>query len=858
MAAIQLDETLRKALAYLLQSIHERNELMDDLLLIEVDWADEVLPLQTEPAYFDFQGRRWPFIFTDSELVLRRLLCQNHNSSIIVAVPSRFNLRELRDLLARSHGGAIQRLGLRHQLYALTEREWPVEIDDLEWRTSIQRHRDMLVADVGALNLTNRTLTREQLERSLVKAAYGLTVAEYKDSQILAALVSAQRKSFEPPSRLETALLQGQLNQAHIKWSSILLWTAAEAGRADRLIRTGIMIAAERQARRMPNWGSLNAVRAIFINQYQLAEEEAQNSISTLAIDALNELRPNVARRIAREAERELLDILPNDAYNQWFPTMLIRACTEVAERLARRDQGITTRIVVLKEHLFAKPEHNRLSALGEMAALVTMWSYQEESVKKLASTSDWATWYAHYGADLDSSALRLKQYVEQGIDLKESLKELLDRYWRWRSNLNHTFAETWLAHYEEAIHDRSSQVFGIHRILQWVVQPLRQNGKRVLLVVMDGMGYVAFRNLVQNWSEQEPPVYADEAQIGLSLLPSITSVARKGLFLGKLPTDHLDDEDAYNEKAKINELNALKQAFPHEKVALYHKGILGQLTTDFAAPTADIIAVIFNHIDDDLSNKNHDVHFPTLKEMGPLVQVVDNALRTGWAVVMTSDHGHTWHRGTELRQSNILKEGGERYFPITKPGQFIPPEAVVTRDPNIVATHESKSIALLTANGAYFGSQPRRGYHGGASLEEVVVPCATLSHNMPTYSTPRISPSISSRIDTPIIHNEEQKRNIASEVEGIILKLEDGRTIDLILPITLSGQEARLLQILAQLGEVSEDELRKALNSRRVAGIIARLCEQLAQIGPNYDYVEQTGSGAEGAIYRFRKELIR
>ena len=91
--------------------------------------------------------------------------------------------------------------------------------------------------------------------------------------------------------------------------------------------------------------------------------------------------------------------------------------------------------------------------------------------------------------------------------------------------------------------------------------------------------------------------------------------------------------------------------------------------------------------------------------------------------------------------------------------------------------------------------------------------------------------------------------------MQGIILTLADGRIHSLELPFALSAAEARLLQTLARLGQASEAELKRALNTRRVAGPLAALRERLAQAG--LDYIESTGVGAEGAIYRFRSELL-
>jgi hypothetical protein len=88
-----------------------------------------------------------------------------------------------------------------------------------------------------------------------------------------------------------------------------------------------------------------------------------------------------------------------------------------------------------------------------------------------------------------------------------------------------------------------------------------------------------------------------------------------------------------------------------------------------------------------------------------------------------------------------------------------------------------------------------------------------------------------------------------------VVLTLSNGSTASLKLPFSLEPLEARLLQALAHLGEASEDELRRTLGTRRIAGPLAALRENLANHG--LDYIEDKGSGPGGAIYRFRDELL-
>lgn len=844
-----MDPILHQAIARLLAVI-EADQLVTDLLVIEVDWGQNAPAAQDSGEKVQFQGALWPLIYTDSELVLRRALCQALDGRTILAVPGGNGFVLSRDVQTRAHQGHVMRLGLQHRLSAQTERNWPAEVDNPEWRPSVERHLAALVEKSGSPGSANWTITRDDLERFLVSAAFGLEVAGRSAAQLLAALLAHQRRQTAPPTPLERTLLQGQLRSERVEGQEILAWAAEEAGRAELLVQTGLMLDAERAAQRMPNWGGLNSLRAVLVNQRQLSEQEAVSTVIDLATGALKPLHHETAKSIARAAERELLAVLPETAYNRWFPKVLEREIKRIGQRLAVGAPDAAGAVERLTSHFFASamPYKAQIEALELMAALVVGRQEQSPAVEALADVTQWCLWYGRHGSRLDLAALRLKHLQEQGNELSASMATLLASYWAWRDQLNARFAQRLLAGYEGALHDRSGGVFGVHRVLEWIVRPLRSQGRPVLLVIIDGMSYVDFWHLAEKM--QEASLFVQEQRPLLSLLPSVTAMARKALFLNALPTDRLDDDETYEQKARASETRALEAAFPQDTVRLFNKSNMGdgqELHNNLAIPGTALVAVILNAIDDDLRSTTTSVRLPRLDDLGPLLNVAQNALKHGWAVVVTADHGHTWFRDKNRRVGAVRPGGGERYMPLAV-GETAPSGAVVTSDPHVVRVQDGQKMALLTTVGAYFGQQPRRGFHGGASLEEMVVPCAWLTDRPPSVTGQASSAAQAPATETSPDHYD---------VQGVILRFADGRTVDLTLPFSLAPKEAQLLQALARLGEASEQDLRQAVNTRRVAGLIAGLMERLAAAGPTYDLIAQEGVGPQGAIYRMRAELL-
>ena len=854
-----MDEILHKAIKHFLDQI---DDVVEDLLLIEVDWGDHTPPVTDEQTEVNFQGEKWALVFTSSELILRHALCRSPGGRAILVFCSENRGDLPLDIRARAHNKISHRLGLCHRLYVLTERGWPPEVDYAEWRPSIESHFDALVRGAGKIPLKNWDVTRTDLELILVRAAFDLAVEGHTAPELLAGLVALQRRAAVEqaalgrgalPTELEISLLQGQLRLHQVADAEILLWAAREEpGRAELLIRTGVMMGAEQWAQLMPNWGGLNKLRALLVNERKMAEQDAIARVTTLATEALPHLHHETRKIIIRAAERDLADVLPKGSYNPWFPGALEQETERVAEQLSKRDADATNQIVRLKDHLFASQHDVRLAVLDGMAALLKQWEAAKPQIEGLATTADWATWYVQTGSRLDLTALKLMAQQHLGTGLGTPIRRLLDGYWRWRDKLNAAFAKAFLAHYEAALHDRET-VFGVHRILGWVVHPLLQQGQRVLLLVVDGMGWAAFHHLLDQWREQSPPIYARQPRPALSLLPSVTSVSRKGIFLGALPTDRLDDEETYEQKARTSEVKALKQACREHTVKFYNKTNLdggGQVLDDLQFHGAHLVAVILNAIDDDIKSTTTMARLPRLAEdLGPLVSIVRSALGAGWEVLVTADHGHTWHRDKALRRGKIVPGGGERFAPLEdQEKESVPPGVIVTQDSNVVRLQDGQRVALLTATGTYYGHNPRRGYHGGAGLEEVIVPCVFL--------TRQPSPTLTG--DETVAPGSAETGRAQPEgydLTGVVLTLPDGRVTSLKLSFTLSPREVRLLQALARMGEASEAELKQALQTRRIAGPLASLRDRLATEG--LDYIEYKGTGLGGAIYRFRTELV-
>ncbi|HVZ35566.1 MAG TPA: hypothetical protein VG963_24240, partial [Polyangiaceae bacterium] len=123
----------------------------------------------------------------------------------------------------------------------------------------------------------------------------------------------------------------------------------------------------------------------------------------------------------------------------------------------------------------------------------------------------------------------------------------------------------------------------------------------------------------------------------------------------------------------------------------------------------------VLNGVDDSLSSKET-TSLPRwrLEALGAgAAQIIQVAVDEGWCLLVTADHGHTPFVADRKAGSSGL---GQRFSAEACEGAVMFANGPLPRKP----------LYLLARFGAWLGQQ-RRGFHGGASIEEVAVPLAFL-----------------------------------------------------------------------------------------------------------------------------------
>jgi hypothetical protein len=270
--------------------------------------------------------------------------------------------------------------------------------------------------------------------------------------------------------------------------------------------------------------------------------------------------------------------------------------------------------------------------------------------------------------------------------------------------------------------------VLPVERVLSEFVAPLAGHAP-LLVIVVDGMSFSVFRELVaditrQDWVELRR---SDRGPIwpAIATLPSLAAVSRTSLLCGELRQGNQNTERA--EFPKHAEL--LHHCQTSHPPVLFHKAGLqsrddsslsNEVIKAIESKKRQVVGVVINAVDDFLAKGQQlDIRW-NRDQIKVLPQLLYEARSSGRMVVLLSDHGHLLDR--ETKQEKF--DGGDRWrhTGTSDPGDG---DVVISGDRCVIPeTHEL--IVPYSEKVRY--SMKKNGYHGGVTMQEMLVPMAVLS----------------------------------------------------------------------------------------------------------------------------------
>ena len=301
------------------------------------------------------------------------------------------------------------------------------------------------------------------------------------------------------------------------------------------------------------------------------------------------------------------------------------------------------------------------------------------------------------------------------------------------------------------------------HRVFKEKVFPLLAEGQKVMLVVMDNFRYDQWRMLAQQLGEQ----YDIEEELYCSILPTATQYARNAIFSGLMPDqiakmfpDLWVDEDE-EEGKNLNEAPLIqtqldryrrRNSFSYNKLNTSQEAerLMQQLNS---LQKYDLNVVVFNFIDmlshartesrmvRELANNESAYRSITLSwfRHSVIADFFRYLAQSDYKVIVTTDHG-------SIRCTRPIKIVGDRNtntnlrYKLGKNLSYNDKDLFVIKEPHkaqLPSPNLSTSYVFATGdsffaypnNYNYYVSYYRDTFqHGGISLEEMMIPIATLT----------------------------------------------------------------------------------------------------------------------------------
>ena len=256
--------------------------------------------------------------------------------------------------------------------------------------------------------------------------------------------------------------------------------------------------------------------------------------------------------------------------------------------------------------------------------------------------------------------------------------------------------------------------------LLSKVADFVRRSGKRIAIIVMDGMSFENFYTIQREMVESN---LAFEVESSFSFFPTVTCVARQSIFSGKLPSEHAKPFSLENEEKQWRTF--WKNTGLHEQEIYFSKGIPGSIPSE-----AKAVGIVINIVDDLMHSelqgyKGIQQGLCEWTKSGQLAQILKRLISDGYGVFMTSDHGNTAAIAEgRFAKPGVLAEPASRRAVIYN-ASFDARELDKFNVMRYSGTYlpDGYTAYLFNADSCYGDTGKEYITHGGMTLEETVVP---------------------------------------------------------------------------------------------------------------------------------------
>lgn len=734
-----------------LKAIFERDQSADCVAIV---WPEEV----ANNGLVNVSGHDVKVTYCVSELAMREALVNHDHKSKLVLLSKFDEVHLAKDVIARLWKNEPQRISPWKTLQQL------VKVREIDPRLSKQQGRWMADALLSCFDkYQNKVSFGEVLDVDSAWKALAVGFLDYQEKAFdLDALFNWSIKS-DVSALVEN--LPDDVKTNISDWLRIISPKNAEliehillAGHGNDLLAV-VMTSSILYEQNISQLGLVEPSK-LYSSQGRFVERY---------LDGKN-VKAEVYQSIGREAQRTFWALVKRDGLS-----VLDRVGGKAEQILASLDLMPLCAVSTLLPHGYVLRVENFAGALDSALGGDDLKDAEKafELVKKHAQASFDKSKEQIHNAEM---ALRLVRWIKSSRQSNGSVNDDLSDYilngsfvdWArssiWSGDMNETLTNVFLKVSNAITEKRQAQnksftqhlpglargdalgsgYIPVENTLEQLVAQLASH-EPVLLLVLDGMSQAVYRELTEdilkhNWVELSRADVKQDACL-ITAFPTITQVSRCSLLSGDLSSgDSNVEKAAFKSHPTLKKIASTK--FPPE---LFHKkdiqqpgsGALdGNVREKLAGTQHRVLGLVINAIDDQLKSSSQVSVDWALDSVSLLGHVLEAAREAGRVVIVTSDHGHVLDHDSFYQQSQ--SERGERYQQSS--ASLTDNEVEVKGDRVVTDTH---SVVMPWSEQLRYTKSKSMGYHGGASLQEIVIPLGI-------FANASDCPEIEGWIETP------------------------------------------------------------------------------------------------------------
>ncbi|MBN2392859.1 MAG: BREX-3 system phosphatase PglZ [Anaerolineae bacterium] len=332
-----------------------------------------------------------------------------------------------------------------------------------------------------------------------------------------------------------------------------------------------------------------------------------------------------------------------------------------------------------------------------------------------------------------------LRYQPETGLEATGLPIALLKSYDVVQSMVDAAF-EAWLpAHYAALATQSLPEPHHLYHVPHYLAYHYLE-ARPVALLILDGMALADWTVIRRTWQARQPGWRVEERLV-LAQLPTITSVSRQALVSGRRPVDFADSLGVTRKEPQHWQSLGERLGLAKNAVHYAHLRPGESVLPDLPGARVRWLCWVDTSLDDVVHSATlgHNAFYAALNvwlnDYAPhLEAVIAGLLAQGFVVALTSDHGHTEGRGFgALNEGLTVETRSQRSRLYTDPlaaerarGSFA--ETILWRDDGLLPP--SLSVVMPRGRLAFASYDATVVTHGGASIDEVIVPLVILTKN--------------------------------------------------------------------------------------------------------------------------------